>query len=447
VSLQQMGTTMQQPAWLGYAWPEAGVREVAGKGSNGRIAAFFRDAGHPAITSDETAWCAAFVGACLVRSGIKGTGSLLARSYLEWGAAIDEPRLGAIAVLSRGRDPGQGHVGFVVGETPRALVLLGGNQSDAVTVEAFDRSTVLGLRWPSPEKVMVGGEADRAAPASFDRALAHVLEMEGGWTEDPYDPGGPTNQGITLGVFAAWKGVTLDAVNAAGLKEELRRIAPETVRAIYLKRYWEPSRAAELGVALGFMHFDTSVNHGVGAAARMLQEASGATVDGEIGPETLARVAAGSVGELIGRYGEIRRARYRALPHFWRFGRGWLRRADLTEQRARALAGATATLDTTSNDSKGATRMQTETSTQPVPKWWGQSMTIWGAIVTALATVVPALGPVVGIDITGEVIRQAGGQAAQVFQAVAGLIGTALTIWGRVRATQPLQQRDVTFKF
>ncbi len=54
------------------------------------------------------------------------------------------------------------------------------------------------------------------------------------------------------------------------------------------------------------------------------------------------------------------------------------------------------------------------------PKWWGESMTIWGALITALATVLPAVGPLIGLDITGEVIRQVGGQAAQAFQAMAG---------------------------
>lgn len=73
-------------------------------------------------------------------------------------------------------------------------------------------------------------------------------------------------------------------------------------------------------------------------------------------------------------------------------------------------------------------------------------MTIWGAVVTALATVVPVVGPVVGVDITGEVIRQAGGQAVQVFQALGGLVGTALTIWGRIRATSPLERRDMNIR-
>ncbi|MEQ1712666.1 MAG: putative peptidoglycan-binding domain-containing protein [Hyphomicrobium sp.] len=190
------------------------------------------------------------------------------------------------------------------------------------------------------------------------------------------------------------------------------------------------------------MHFDTAVNHGVGAAIRMLQEAAGAVIDGEIGPETRAAIARNTPTGLVTRYADIRRAKYRALPHFWRFGRGWLRRADATLERALARGDQSSHVD----QQKGTEPMQTDISGAP-PKWWGQSMTIWGALITALATVAPAVGPVIGVDITGEVIRQAGGQAAQAFQAVAGLVGTVLTIWGRFRAVQPLAQRDVSFKF
>lgn len=433
---------MQQPGWLDRAWPELGTREVSGSGSNGRIAGFFKDAGHPQIASDDVAWCAAFVGACLARSGQGGSGSLLARSYLAWGRPIDGFRLGAIAVLSRGSDPNAGHVGFLIGETREAVRLLGGNQSDAVTIEEFPKSRLLGLRWPD-DTTDTGGRNQEApiADADFDRSLVHVLEMEGGWTEDPHDPGGPTNQGITLGVYAAWRGISLDATNAAALKDELRRIQPETVRAIYRKRYWEPSGAGEFAQGLALMHFDAAVNHGVGGAIRMLQEAVGATIDGEIGPETKTAIARAAAGDLVARYADIRRARYRALPHFWRFGKGWLRRADVTLERALAAARQSPIV----KQQKGTDIMQIDPNA--TPKWWGQSMTIWGAIITALATVAPAVGPVVGVDITGEVIRQAGGQAAQAFQAVAGLVGTVLTIWGRIRAVQPLQQRDVTFKF
>ncbi len=104
------------------------------------------------------------------------------------------------------------------------------------------------------------------------------------FTDDPYDPGGPTNRGITLAVYAAWKGVPADAA----LKEELKRIPDEAVRAIYVARYWMPSGCPDLAPALAFFHFDAAVNHGVVGAIRLLQRAVGTDVDGEIGPLTLA---------------------------------------------------------------------------------------------------------------------------------------------------------------
>jgi hypothetical protein len=79
-------------------------------------------------------------------------------------------------------------------------------------------------------------------------------------------------------------------------------------------------------------------------------------------------------------------------------------------------------------------------------KWWGQSMTIWGAIITTLSTVLPVLGPALGIDITADLVREVGAEVVQTVQVVGGLIGTILTIYGRVRATQPLAQRAMSVK-
>jgi phage terminase large subunit-like protein len=81
--------------------------------------------------------------------------------------------------------------------------------------------------------------------------------------------------------------------------------------------------------------------------------------------------------------------------------------------------------------------------TQPAAKWWGQSITIWGAIITGLSTVLPALGPAIGIDVTGDLVREAGEGIVQTAQAVGGLLGTVMTIYGRIRATKPLEQRSV----
>ena len=50
----------------------------------------------------------------------------------------------------------------------------------------------------------------------------------------------------------------------------------------------------------------------------------------------------------------------------------------------------------------------TARETQLTGKWWGSSMTIWGAIITGLSTVLPALGPAFGIDVTGDLVQEAG---------------------------------------
>ena len=75
-------------------------------------------------------------------------------------------------------------------------------------------------------------------------------------------------------------------------------------------------------------------------------------------------------------------------------------------------------------------------------KWWGHSMTIWGAAITALSTVLPAVGPLVGMDINAEMVRQLGEQSLHIAQAVGGLVGTVLTVYGRSRAVSKLVSRE-----
>src|SRR5690606_23551067 len=274
-----------------------------------------------------------------------------------------------IAVLSRGSNPAQGHVGFVLGAAEDKLFLLGGNQKDAVSVQSFPVARLLGLRWP------VAATDHLDADEVFEKALTHVLEMEGGWTDDPHDPGGPTNRGITLAVFAASKGVKLTETNRDALTGELKRLEPASARPIYHERYWLPSRAGDLPSPLALMHFDAAVNHGVGNAARMLQQALGVAVDGEIGPQTLGAARTKPSDAVVERYAEIRRARYRSLGHFWRFGRGWLRRVDRTAAAAQRMSSAHGKV---SGQPQTGVRQMSQTNQAPVTgKWWGHSMTIW----------------------------------------------------------------------
>lgn len=126
-----------------------GTKEVDGKSANAEIIRMFHDVGHAWVEDDSVAWCAAFVGACLERAGLRSTRQLNARSYLDWGVEIDpsEAQEGDIVVLSRGDPNGwQGHVGFYVGHQGSRISVLGGNQANAVNVKTYPVARLLGVR-------------------------------------------------------------------------------------------------------------------------------------------------------------------------------------------------------------------------------------------------------------------------------------------------------------
>ncbi|MBY5821489.1 TIGR02594 family protein [Rhizobium leguminosarum] len=113
-----------------------------------------------------TAWCAAFVNSALQQSGMKGTGSNLARSFLDYGQPIDKPERGDIAVFSRGDPKGPyGHVGFFEGYGPDGKInVLGGNQSDSVSVAGYDAANLLGFRRPGGAPTMADAQAGKFDP-------------------------------------------------------------------------------------------------------------------------------------------------------------------------------------------------------------------------------------------------------------------------------------------
>lgn len=111
------------------------------------LAAYLADGGQN-IDPAKTAWCAAFINATLAKAGMGGTGSLAARSFLNWGEEVDQPQRGDVVVLSRGDPNGpQGHVGFFDGFNDDGTIrLLGGNQGDKVSLQGYDTRRVLGYR-------------------------------------------------------------------------------------------------------------------------------------------------------------------------------------------------------------------------------------------------------------------------------------------------------------
>jgi lysozyme family protein len=157
------------------------------------------------------------------------------------------------------------------------------------------------------------------------------LKAEGGYVDDPADPGGATNMGITLATYRRWSDDS--DLGAVQVKDE--RIA----RAIYRSMYWNPLRADALPAGVDLSVFDMGVNAGIWRSARLLQRALGfigEEVDGSIGPETLAAAARYDARSLIDDLAERQSAYYRGLADFGTFGRGWLHRTE--QRRGAALA-------------------------------------------------------------------------------------------------------------
>jgi uncharacterized protein (TIGR02594 family) len=137
------------PIWMPVARGEVGVQTYPPGQSNPRVTTYH---GHTNIAGydDKASWCSSFVNWTLAQVGIAGTGSALARSWLEWGVPLATPVQGCIAVLSR-EDPAgwKGHVGFFLHADATQVFLLGGNQLDGVREHSYPVATVLGYRWPA----------------------------------------------------------------------------------------------------------------------------------------------------------------------------------------------------------------------------------------------------------------------------------------------------------
>jgi uncharacterized protein (TIGR02594 family) len=141
------------PIHLSIALNEIGVTEIPGAGNNARIAEYLKSVGLPGI--DKIPHCAAFAnwvvegGDYSDTTGVPGTESGLARSFLNWGYSINKPKLGCIVVLKRGTDPRKGHVGFYLDHSRGFIRILGANQGDRVGVNAYSGLRLLSYRWHS----------------------------------------------------------------------------------------------------------------------------------------------------------------------------------------------------------------------------------------------------------------------------------------------------------
>ena len=163
--------------------------------------------------------------------------------------------------------------------------------------------------------------------SNYDKCLETILHHEGGYVNHPKDPGGETNLGVTKRVYLEHGGT-----------KDMKELTVEDVAPIYKKGYWDKMKGDELPGGLDLCVFDFGVNAGPGRAAKFLQSMIGTTVDGGIGPNTLAKVEEyireNGEHEAVNKYQEMRQRYYTELKTFDTFGRGWTIRVDETTKLA-----------------------------------------------------------------------------------------------------------------
>lgn len=168
----------------------------------------------------------------------------------------------------------------------------------------------------------------------FPECLAFTLAQEGGYVDDPYDPGGATNMGITLVTLQHW-----DHDPALG-PEAVQDLSRQTAASIYGALYWNAVRGDALSDGVDLSVFDFGVNAGTRCSAKLLQAVLGfdsAEEDGWIGKLTLAALLEANPAQVIGSLAERQAGYYRSLAEFDRYGQGWLARTERRKQAAIAM--------------------------------------------------------------------------------------------------------------
>ena len=164
---------------------------------------------------------------------------------------------------------------------------------------------------------------------NFDNVLKLVLKDEGGFVNDPRDPGGMTNLGVTQRVWEAFIGRPVS-------EAEMLALTPAEVAPLYRANYWNRVKCDQLPPGVDYAVMDFAVNSGTNRSAKTLQQACGVDDDGVIGPETLQAVASVNPGSLIDAVCDLRLAFLQSLPSFETFGDGWSARV----ARVKAASGA-----------------------------------------------------------------------------------------------------------
>jgi lysozyme family protein len=145
----------------------------------------------------------------------------------------------------------------------------------------------------------------------FDALIDRVLSHEGGYVNDPRDPGGETKFGISKRAYP---------------QLDIKNLTRAQAIEVYRRDYWARMRGDDLPPGVAFQVFDSAVNHGIGQAIRWLQRAAGVADDGVVGPVTIAAVKRLDPADVVLAFNAERLEFYTKLSTWQAFGAGWARR-------------------------------------------------------------------------------------------------------------------------
>jgi lysozyme family protein len=146
----------------------------------------------------------------------------------------------------------------------------------------------------------------------FDKAFEVIIGHEGGYVNDPRDPGGETKYGISKRSYP---------------NVDIKNLTIEQAKEIYLKDFWDKCKCSQIRGELRLTLFDMAVNQGTNTAIKCMQSAVNVSPDGIIGPTTLKRVNDNPIKETLLNITSERIRIYTITSNFNTYGKGWIRRA------------------------------------------------------------------------------------------------------------------------
>jgi lysozyme family protein len=166
---------------------------------------------------------------------------------------------------------------------------------------------------------------------NFEPCFELVLKHEGGYVNDPRDPGGRTNLGVTQRAWESYAGGPVT-------EEFMRKLTPDQVKPFYKAMYWDKIKGDQLPSGVDYAAYDLAVNSGVGRAAKYLQEIAGVHADGVIGPKSMEAILACDPEQTADALCDMRLDFLKRLPTFQTFGKGWSRRVAEVKEKAISMA-------------------------------------------------------------------------------------------------------------